>query len=110
MLLILLLFELLTSRYSGAEGISGLPGAFHGAANGGLPPPFPGSGGWITAENVGDYFDADGNWIGGEDEQEPLGEGAGRARGRDEVEAEDEKLTNGHGTEDGDEHKRPRTE
>ncbi|KAI9765499.1 MAG: hypothetical protein M1840_007325 [Geoglossum simile] len=25
-----------------------------------LPPPFPGSGGWITAENVGEYFDEEG--------------------------------------------------
>jgi len=27
---------------------------------GDLPPPFPGSGGWITAENVGEYFDEEG--------------------------------------------------
>lgn len=26
-----------------------------------LPPPMPGSGGWITADNIADYFDADGN-------------------------------------------------
>jgi nucleotide-sensitive chloride channel 1A len=95
----------------GYEGISGLPGALQGASDGGLPPPFPGSGGWITAENVGDYFDADGNWIGG-GEQEILGEGAGRVRGRDEVDDEGgEGLTvNGHGTNGEEEHKKPRTE
>lgn len=32
-------------------------------ATDGMPPPFPGSGGWITASNVHEYFDADGNWI-----------------------------------------------
>lgn len=93
------------------EGIEGLPGVLRGSASGGLPPPMPGSSGWITAENVGDFFDADGNWIGGgggengdEEGQEELGEGAGRVRGRDEI--------NGHGEgveEDG-ENKRTRTE
>ncbi|KAG4420564.1 hypothetical protein IFR04_006271 [Cadophora malorum] len=47
----------------GYEGISGLPGVQQGSGDGGLPPPFPGSGGWITAENVGEYFDEEGNWI-----------------------------------------------
>lgn len=97
----------------GYEGISGLPGALQGASDGGLPPPFPGSGGWITAENVGEYFDTDGNWIGGgEGEEEPLGEGAGRVRGRDEIEGDgpDVVTTNGHGTDGEEEHKRPRTE
>lgn len=45
----------------GYEGISGLPGAFQGVVDGSLPPPFPGSGGWITAENVHEHFDTDGN-------------------------------------------------
>lgn len=76
----------------GYEGISGLPGVQQGAADGGLPPPFPGSGGWITAENVGEYFDTDGNWIGGGDE-EALGEGAGRTRTREEMDG----VVNGHG-------------
>lgn len=71
------------------EGIDGLPGVFRGTATGGLPPPMPGSTtGWITAENVGEFFDADGNWIGGGDEAgeaEELGEGAGRVRDRDEL-------------------------
>lgn len=81
----------------GYEGVSGLPGVQHGADDGGLPPPFPGSGGWITAENVGQYFDEDGNWIGnGENgEVEVLGEGAGRVRARDEIDGE--VNSNGHG-------------
>lgn len=54
----------------GYEGISGLPGVERGVSDGGLPPPFPGSGGWITAENVGDFFTAEGEWIGGEEETE----------------------------------------
>lgn len=53
----------------------------------GLPPPMPGSGGWITAENMHEFVDADGNWI--EDEAEgaaedpALGPGAGTVRSRD---------------------------
>lgn len=91
-----------------AEGIEGLPGVFRGSATGDLPPPMPGSTGWITAENVGEYFDADGNWIGGgheeaEGDAEDLGEGAGRVRAREEI--------NGHeGTGDEGDNKRPRTE
>lgn len=62
-----------------------------------LPPPMPGSGGWITAENVGDFYDEDGNPRDQEDDMSgyltriagadgPLGNGAGsvRARGGDE--------------------------
>lgn len=94
-----------------SEGIEGLPGVFRGTATGGLPPPMPGSTtGWITAENVGDFFDADGNWIGGGGEEEEveeveeLGEGAGRVRARDEL--------NGHenGDGEGEDAKRSRTE
>lgn len=89
-----------------SEGIEGLPGVFRGSSTGGLPPPMPGSTGWITAENVGEYFDEDGNWIGPAEEEEEgqeLGEGAGRVRGREEV--------NGHDAENGEgESKRPRTE
>ncbi len=51
----------------------------------GLPPPMPGSGGWITAENVGEFFDEEGNFRGGG----RLGEGAGSVRGREEEDAED---------------------
>lgn len=60
----------------------------------------PGSGGWITAENVGDFFDEEGNWRGGEEftanevlgvPGAGLGEGAGSVRGREEGEGlEDE--------------------
>ena len=51
----------------------------------GLPPPMPGSRGWITSENINDFFDADGNWRGGS-----LGPGAGIVRGRDEDEVHDD--------------------
>jgi nucleotide-sensitive chloride channel 1A len=89
------------------EAIEGLSGVLRGASNGGLPPPMPGSGGWITAENVHEYFDEDGNWIGeGAEEAEELGEGAGRTRARDEVDGE---AVNGHATDDA-ENKRPRVE
>jgi nucleotide-sensitive chloride channel 1A len=51
----------------------------------------PGSGGWITAENVHEFFDEEGNWIGGDaegDEEEgvsgELGEGAGTVHAREE--------------------------
>ena len=57
-----------------------------GSVSGGLPPPMPGSGGWITAENMNEFFDEDGNWIGGDDEQEEeaLGPGAGSVRPRED--------------------------
>ncbi|KAK2608372.1 hypothetical protein QQS21_003057 [Conoideocrella luteorostrata] len=76
------------------EAVEGFTGVLRGATDGGLPPPMPGSAGWITAENVQDFFDEDGNWIGGDEEGEgdageDLGEGAGRTRTRDEVDAED---------------------
>ncbi|KAL8808797.1 MAG: hypothetical protein Q9200_004012 [Gallowayella weberi] len=62
----------------------------------GLPPPMPGSGGWITAENVGEFFDEEGNFRGGGG----LGEGAGRVRGREEEEGLD--AVDGDGVEGGD--------
>ncbi|KAK0121488.1 hypothetical protein ONS95_009782 [Cadophora gregata] len=101
----------------GYEGISGLPGGVQqgvGDGEGGLPPPFPGSGGWITAENVGEFFDEEGNWIrdgeGGEGEGQGLGEGAGRVRTRGEMDGSGEgEGINGH-AEEGDESKKPRTE
>ena len=34
---------------------------FEGIENG-MPPPMPGSGGWITAENVDQFFDENGDW------------------------------------------------
>ncbi len=91
------------------EAVEGFTGVMRGATDGGLPPPMPGSGGWITADNVNEYFDEEGNWIGpgaGDDgEAEELGEGAGRVRVRDEVENDG---TNGHSQEDDSENKRPR--
>ena len=95
------------------ENVEGFTGVLRGAVDGGLPPPLPGSGGWITAENVNEYFDADGNWIGPgaetAEEEEELGEGAGRTRGRDEVEGSG---PNGHDSGEGDDGdaKRVRTE
>lgn len=81
-----------------------------------LPPPVPGSGGWITAENVGDFYDEDGNprnpnsvfgyASGISRPAETLGSGAGNVRARDEdddVIDEDVKLN-------GDETKWRRTE
>jgi chloride channel, nucleotide-sensitive, 1A len=92
------------------EGISGLPGVARGASDGVLPPPFPGSGGWITAENVGEYFDAEGNWLGnGDEEIEALGEGAGTVRGRDEA-GSPATAVNGHREDEEEEHKRQRTQ
>lgn len=90
----------------GYEGISGLPGVQMGASDGGLPPPFPGSGGWITAENVSEYFDADGNWIG--EGAEVLGGGAGRIRTREEMNGNG---LNGHSNEEeSEDNKRARTD
>ncbi|RWA12809.1 hypothetical protein EKO27_g2274 [Xylaria grammica] len=87
--------------------IEGLPGVLQGNTSGGLPPPMPGSSGWITADNVNEYFDEQGNWIGEDGVSGELGDGAGRVRGRDEVEQDGK---NGHEeVEDGDV-KRPRTE
>jgi nucleotide-sensitive chloride channel 1A len=95
----------------GYQGVSGLQGVVRGTDDGGLPLPFPGSGGWITAENVGEYFDEDGNWIGsveeGDGEGESLGGGAGRVRGRDEAALSE---INGHGRTDDEDNKRPRVE
>ena len=50
----------------------------------GLPPPLPGSGGWITAENVNEYFDEEGNFTRGSG----LGGGAGNVRMREDGDAE----------------------
>lgn len=79
------------------QPVEGLNNVYVGDSNGGLPPPMPGSGGWITAENMHEHFDADGNWIGGgqliEDEEEEegvsgeLGHGAGAVHNRDEDDA-----------------------
>ncbi len=94
---------------AGPEALEGFGGVYRGAADGGLPPPLPGSSGWITADNVHEYFDADGNWIGdGEDGGGgALGEGAGRVRAREEVDAD---AVNGHEADNDAENKRPRVD
>lgn len=72
------------------EALEGFSGVLRGASDGSLPPPMPGSSGWITAENVNEYFDADGNWIADdkEGEEEEGGESAernGRIRSHSKV-------------------------
>ncbi|KAI9374509.1 hypothetical protein BJX61DRAFT_295538 [Aspergillus egyptiacus] len=69
---------------AGAAFASGL--VFPGSAEGGLPPPVDGSSGWITADNMHEFFDEEGNWIGGGEEPSMpgLGPGAGTVRGREE--------------------------
>ena len=80
------------------EALDGFSGVLRGAADGSLPPPMPGSGGWITADNMHEYFDEEGNWIGGGNGgSEELGDGAGRIRGHDEVDGHE---ANGDGPED----------
>lgn len=69
------------------EALEGFSGVWRGASDGSLPPPMPGSSGWITAENVNEYFDADGNWI-ADDKEEEGGESAernGRIRSHSKV-------------------------
>lgn len=98
-------------EYDGSEqpGVGGLLQAgliMSGAPDGGLPPPVDGSSGWITADNMHEYFDEEGNWIG---EGEPpslsgLGPGAGSIHGRDDGSAQ-----NGEGN-DEDETKWRRTD
>ncbi|KAL2423783.1 hypothetical protein ABEF95_007613 [Exophiala dermatitidis] len=51
--------------------------AFPGANDGGLPPAMPGSGGWITAENMHEFVDENGNWIETNEEEEVEGEAEG---------------------------------
>ncbi|EXJ93653.1 hypothetical protein A1O1_02045 [Capronia coronata CBS 617.96] len=87
--------------------------AFPGASDGGLPPAMPGSGGWITAENMHEFVDENGDWIDDQEgEAEPvaedavpgLGPGAGTVRTR----VEDE-HGNGEAGDDADETKWRRT-
>ena len=90
-------------------------GVFSGASDAGIPPPVPGSSGWITAENVHEYFDGDGNFMAGggvKDDDEELGEGAGRVRCRGEVEVGERTngVSGGGGGSGGAESKRPRVE
>ncbi|PHH51437.1 hypothetical protein CFIMG_005297RA [Ceratocystis fimbriata CBS 114723] len=92
------------------EALEGFSGVLRGNANGSLPPPMPGSSGWITAENVHEFFDSDGNWIGGQEKSAggELGEGAGRVRSHEEASVN----TNGHleSKDDDPDSKRPRVD
>lgn len=61
------------------------------SSNGDLPPPVEGSSGWITADNMHEFFDEDGNWIAqGEPPAFPLGPGAGTVRERENGDENDE--------------------
>ncbi|KAF7715693.1 Uncharacterized protein PECH_008520 [Penicillium ucsense] len=70
-------------------------------SNGSLPPPVDGSSGWITADNMHEFFDEEGNWIGeGEPPSFPrLGPGAGTVRSREDGDDHDEGA-NAEGGED----------
>ncbi|KAK5084352.1 hypothetical protein LTR05_005428 [Lithohypha guttulata] len=67
--------------------------AIPGTTDGSMPPAMPGSGGWITAENMHEFVDEEGNWIGGDDEEQEdaqnLGPGAGTVRSRPDGDAQD---------------------
>ncbi|KAJ5272494.1 hypothetical protein N7478_007619 [Penicillium angulare] len=68
----------------GGEGIGG------DETGDGLPPPVDGSSGWITAENMHEFIDEEGNWIAeGEPPAFPLGPGAGNVHERENGEDED---------------------
>ncbi|OAX83558.1 hypothetical protein ACJ72_02070 [Emergomyces africanus] len=96
-----------------------------GNSTGGLPPAMPGSGGWITAENVHEYFDEEGNWKGGDGNegeteaqgdgegpvQASLGPGAGTVRPREEEVGENaDNGVDADAGEDGEEAKWRRTD
>ena len=68
-------------------------------AAGGLPPSMPGSGGWITADNIDNFYDEEGNWRAG-----GLGPGAGLVRTReyDGNEDADDVVAAGNGHDAGD--------
>lgn len=94
--------------FEGDQDIGGVYPLSSGEGGGGsgLPPPMPGSRGWITAENVGEFFDEEGNWRGDQGVGQEvgvsasLGEGAGTVRMREEdVDGEDAEGE-GEGTEE----------
>lgn len=68
-------------------------------------PTAPGATGWITSENMGDYMDENGEFrmpegvtvISGEEEEAPLGEGAGRRRGAEEIDRDDDAVDGADG-------------
>ena len=66
-----------------------IPGVQSLAGGTGLPPPMPGSGGWITADNVNDYFDEAGN---PRRDITGLGAGAGNVRLREEDEVNGDEI------------------
>jgi chloride channel, nucleotide-sensitive, 1A len=73
-----------------------------GDLNGGLPPAMPGSGGWITAENVNQYFDENGNWIGGGEDNdgaptETIPAIAGTVRPRSDSDGDDDAAAHENG-------------
>lgn len=97
--------------FEGGQDISGVYPLSSGGEGGGsgLPPPMPGSGGWITAENVGEFFDEEGNWrgdggVGREVDAGGggggLGEGAGTVRMREEDVDGEDADGEGEGTEE----------
>ena len=55
----------------------------------------PGATGWITADNMDEYLDEDGNFLGVVIGGEGLGPGAGTVRRRDDDEDNDEEESNG---------------
>lgn len=67
------------------------PAFDYGVADG-LPPPIPGSGGWITSENMDQFFDDDGNWKGN-----GLGPGAGIVREREDDDETSQDMADGGG-------------
>lgn len=95
-------------RFEGDQDVGGVYPLSDGDGGGsGLPPPMPGSGGWITAENVGEFFDEEGNWrgeAGGGQEVGisggGLGEGAGTVRAREEDGGGEEVGSEGDGVEE----------
>lgn len=70
-----------------------------GASDGGLPPPVDGSSGWITAENMHEYFDEEGNWIA--DSEPPTLPGLGPGAGNVHTRNDDDQVENGDGEENG---------
>lgn len=96
--------------FEGDQDVGGVYPLSNGDSGGlGLPPPMPGSGGWITAENVGEFFDEEGNWrgegglgqeVGVNGDGGGLGEGAGVVRTREEDDDGEEVDGEGDGMEE----------
>lgn len=69
--------------------------AFPGTSDGSMPPPMPGSGGWITAENMHEFIDEDGNFIQDENDEEENGEELGPGAGTVRPHPDDDKNNEG---------------